>query len=132
MAAGSEMDHRDEATSRALEITVETPSVWSLIKHSRCVFADLISAVITLLMNGLDYIIFKMIRRQVILRHVPPPLSDDQRSWFNCAIGRPTLRHISSRPWSPMAVDRMLQIAPHHLCAINNLQIRFKIRKFDF
>ena len=46
------MDCQDEATSRALEVTYETSSVGSLSNASDAFSSVLISAVITLLMNG--------------------------------------------------------------------------------
>ena len=79
-----------------------------LIKRFGCVFVGLISDVITLLMNGWDYIVFKMILQRVILRHVPLPLSDDRRSRFNRVIEHSTLCQVIYRSWLSIAIDRTL------------------------
>ena len=55
----------------------------------------------------------------------PTPLSEDQRSWFNRVIGRPTVRHIISYSWSSIVIDRMLQTAPRQLRANNKWKIQF-------
>ena len=125
----SEMDRRDEATSHALEITLETPSIWSWSNTPDTFLSILISAVITLLMNDWDYIVFKTIHRRVMMRHIPLHLSDDRRSWFNRAIGRSTCCHIVDRDWSSIVIDQMLQIASRHLRANNKLKNWFEIRK---
>ena len=52
MAAGSEMEHRDFTTSRALEVKLETLSIGSSSNASDAFSLVLISAVRTLLMNG--------------------------------------------------------------------------------
>ena len=83
---------------------------------------DLISVVITRLMDCCDYIIFELIRRRVIVRHVTSPLSEDQRLKFFERSDAP------QAATSPPPLDRWLQynqtiqIVPHHLHAKNNLK----------
>ena len=70
-----------------------------------------------------------MIRWQIRMRHVPPRLSEDQQLQFNHTIGRPTMRHVTSRLWSSIAIDQTLKIASSLLCANHNPKIRFLIPK---
>ena len=68
------------------------------IGRSDAFLVRLISAVITRLMDGKDYIIFKMIRRWVILRHVTPLFKWRSTAWILRAIGRFTGCHVASPP----------------------------------
>ena len=135
MVVASKMDCRDEATSRALEITLETPSVRSWSNAPDAFSLVWSSAIINLLMNGWDYIVFKTIRQRVILCHVPSPLSEGQWSQFNRVIGRPTLRHVTSRSWSSITIDQRLQIARRRVVTdvlIINWKFDFKLEKSIF
>ena len=74
----------------------------------------------------------KMIFDESNLATYPHVLSEDRRSRFNCTIRRPTMRHVALRPWSSIAIDQTLQIAPRHLRAINNMKNWFKLEKLIF
>ena len=62
----------------------------------------------------------------------PYALSEDRRSQFNRAIGRPMLRHVTSHLWSSIAIDRTVQIALCHLRAYKILKNQFLIRKIYY
>ena len=99
---------------------------WILTRRFRCVSLSFNLSFYNSFDQRLSLNCFKPIFWRIMLHH------EDRQSRFNRAIGRSTLRHVISRFWSSITIDRTLQVAPRHLCTYNLSKNQFLLWKIDF
>ena len=102
-SVGSLIERSDEATCSRVIKCLETIAIGSWSDASDAFLRDLISTVITLVINGRDYMWSGV---PWLKPRVHLILSENHRPRFACAIGPPTRCHVASSSWSLIATDR--------------------------